>query len=70
MCTSRCNTAYITGAVTYKFIPPLGTISLLIDGSKSMSVEDVGSSRMILAKEIGKKIIDHYTGSPIRISLF
>lgn len=60
----------ITGAVTYKFIPPLGTISLLIDGSKSMSVEDVGSSRMILAKEIGKKIIDHYTGSPIRISLF
>lgn len=60
----------ITGALTYKFIPPLGTISLLIDGSKSMSVEDVGSTRLTLAKEIGKKIIDHYTGTPIRISLF
>lgn len=60
----------ITGAITYKFTPPLGTVSLLIDGSKSMSVEDVGGTRLALAREIGKKIIDHYAGSPIRISLF
>jgi Ca-activated chloride channel family protein len=58
------------GAVQYRYQPPIGTISILIDGSKSMQVEDVGQSRFTLAKQIAGKIIDGYSGNPIRISVF
>jgi hypothetical protein len=42
----------------------------MIDGSKSMLVEDVNGSRFDLAKEIAKEIIKTYTGNSIRILLF
>lgn len=58
------------GAYGYRYTPPLGTISILIDGSKSMLVQDVGKSRFDLARDIANKIIDQYPGSPIRISVF
>ncbi len=57
-------------AFTYHYSPPLGTISILIDGSKSMLVRDVWTSRFELAKWIAKKIIEQYSGNPIGISLF
>lgn len=35
-----------------------------------MSVEDVGISRLALAKEIAKKIISEYPAKPIRLMVF
>lgn len=58
------------GATQYRYHPPVGTVSLLIDGSKSMLAEDVGKSRFDLAKEIAGDIIEGYSGNPIRISVF
>jgi len=57
-------------AIRYHYTTPLGSISIMIDGSKSMLVEDVNGSRFDLAKEIAKEIIKTYTGNSIRILLF
>lgn len=42
----------------------------MIDGSKSMLVEDVNGSRFELAKKIAKELVHTYAGNPIRILLF
>lgn len=47
-----------------------GQITILLDLSKSMSVEDVGTSRLSLAKEIAKKIVSEYPTRPIRLMVF
>lgn len=57
-------------AIRYHYASPLGSISIMIDGSKSMLVADTNGSRFDLAKEIAKEIIKTYAGSPIRILLF
>lgn len=60
----------VAGAYSYRYAPPLGTISILIDGSKSMLVQDVEKSRFDLARDHARRIIEKYPGSPVRISVF
>ena len=48
----------------------IGTITILVDISKSMLAQDVGESRLSLAKKIAEKVINTYPNQPIRLATF